>query len=87
MRQLFKCKKCGCKQNPGVLDAFKLGKNWTNLKILQEQLGYAADYIHVGGRYPTKIEKTRKDKINISDKGYVICPDCTNLEEMEAYYE
>ena len=87
MRQLFKCKTCGCKQNPGVLDTIKLGKNWTNLKILQAQLGYTADYIHHGGLYPTKVAKTRKDKINISDLGYVVCPECVTLEEMEAYYE
>jgi len=86
MRQLFKCKKCGCKQNPGVLDVLKLGKNWTNLRKLQLQLGYTADYIDVGGRYPTKIERTKEDKINVSDTGYVMCPKC-DFEEMEAYYE
>ena len=87
MRQIFKCKKCGCKQNPGVLDAHKLGENWTRLKLLQEELGYTANYVYIGGPHPIKIEKTRKDKINISDSGYVICPDCTTLEEMEAFYE
>ena len=72
----LKCPQCGHLAKLDDVPTRDLGPNWENLKKLQVDLGYKAQYVYIGGSYPTQIRDTKSGFTNITDKGYIACTEC-----------